>query len=229
MAKPMIKIDVVSDVVCPWCYIGKRRLEKAINALSDQYDFEVRYFPFELNADMPAAGLDQKEYLTKKFGGDDRYQEITDRVTTVAQHEGLTFDFNKQKISPNTRNSHRLILLAKEDNKHLEMVEALFKAYFTDGIDLTKNENLAEIASRIGMDRDKVKMFLESETGIAEVAMAESELHRLGVSGVPFYIIDNKYGISGAQSSETFIQAFQNIGKQLSAEGEVCDVNEQNC
>lgn len=227
--KPVIKIAVVSDVVCPWCYIGKRRMENAVKRLSDQFDFEIAYYPYELNPTMPLSGKNQKEYLSEKFGGDSEYERITDHTTAVAEAEGLTFNFEKQLVSPNTRNAHRLILLSKESGKHLEMVEALFKAYFTDGIDLSKKENLITIAEQVGLDRTRTELFLQSETGIAEVAVAENELQKIGITGVPFYIVNDKYGISGAQSSDTFVQAFQNIGKELALEGEACDVDGKNC
>lgn len=229
--KPKIKIGVVSDVVCPWCYIGKRRLEKAMHELSDKFDFEVEYFPFELNPQIPATGLNQKEYLAKKFGSEERYQQITGNVTTTAAREGLKFDFASQNVSPNTRNAHRLIQLAKEDNNHVALVEALFKAYFTDGTDLSKNENLVKIAEQAGMDSAKVEQFLQSDTGIVEIEMAERELQQIGISGVPFYIINNKYGISGAQPSESFIKAFEEIATApiTTDGGEACDVDGTNC
>jgi predicted DsbA family dithiol-disulfide isomerase len=230
MSKPKIKVGVISDVVCPWCYIGKRRLENAINNLSDKFDFDVEYFPFELNPQIPESGFDQKEYLTNKFGGEERYNQITDNTADVAAKEGLMFDFQGQKKSPNTRNAHRLIQFAKEDNKHLQMVEALFKAYFTDGVDLTKTESLVQLAANIGLDKTKIEQFLLSDTGKIEVEMAERELQQLGITGVPFYIIDNKFGISGAQPSESFIKAFEEIGSAPIAEGgEVCDVDAKNC
>jgi predicted DsbA family dithiol-disulfide isomerase len=227
--KPAIKIAVVSDVVCPWCYIGKRRMEKAVKALSGQFDFEIAYYPFELNPEMPLSGKDQKEYLSKKFGDVLEYERLTNHVTEVAETEGLVFDYPKQKVSPNTRNAHRLIMFAKESGKHLEMVEALFKAYFTEGVDLSKNENLVALATEVGLDKESTEQFLLSDTGIAEVAVAENELKKMGISGVPFYIVNDKYGISGAQSSETFIQAFQNVAKELSLKGEACDVDDKNC
>src|SRR6187399_1680124 len=130
MKKPVIQIDVVSDVVCPWCYIGKRRLEKAIDAVSDQFDFEVNYHPFELNPTIPQEGLNQKEYLTSKFGGKARYDQLIGNTTSVAASEGLAFNFNKQAISPNTRNMHRIIRLAAEHGRQKQVVEAFFKAYF---------------------------------------------------------------------------------------------------
>ncbi len=113
MNKPVIKIDVVSDVVCPWCYIGKRRLEKAIDQLKDKIDFEVEYHPFELNPDMPAEGRNHKEYLMAKFGGESKYNQLTRHVVDVAAAEGLKFDFTSETISPNTRNAHRLIAFSE--------------------------------------------------------------------------------------------------------------------
>jgi predicted DsbA family dithiol-disulfide isomerase len=229
MNKPVIKINVVSDVVCPWCYIGKRRLEGAMQKLSDKFDFEVEYFPFELNPQMPSSGMNQKEYLTQKFGGEQRYEQLTSHVTNIASQEGLVFDYASQAISPNTRNAHRLIQLAKEDGVHLKLVEKLFKAFFTDGIDLSRNENLVKLAVESGMQGDRVTSFLESSTGVAEVEMAEQELSKLGISGVPFYIVNNKYGISGAQQTEAFVRAFEEIGNPQLVSDEACDVDGTNC
>jgi predicted DsbA family dithiol-disulfide isomerase len=230
MDKPTIKIGVVSDVVCPWCYIGKRRLENAMLKVSDKFNFEVEYFPFELNPKMPIKGVNQKQYLSDKFGGEDRYNQITSHTTAVAAEEGLTFNFKAQQVSPNTRNGHRLIQLAREDGKQLELVEALFKAYFSDGIDLSKLENLTAIAAGVGMDETKVAAFLLSDTGITEVEMAEHELHELGITGVPFYVINNKYGISGAQSPESFVKVFEEIrATSPLVSDEACDVDGKNC
>lgn len=231
MNKPTIKIGVVSDVVCPWCYIGKRRLEKAIAELSPRFTFEVEYFPFELNPQMPSQGIDQKDYLMNKFGGEERYHQLTDHVTSIAAQEGLTLDYPAQKISPNTRNAHRLIQFAKENQKQLAVVEALFKAYFTDGIDLSKTENLLSVAVAAGLDREKTEAFLKSDAGRAEVEFTERELQQSGITGVPFYVVDNKYGISGAQPSESFIKAFEEIASadKVLETGESCDVDQKNC
>lgn len=232
MTKPVIKVSVVSDVVCPWCYIGKRRLEKAMDKVSDKFTFDVEYLPFELNPQMPEEGVNQKEYLSKKFGGEARYNQITGHTTSVAATEGLSFDFGSQLVSPNTRNAHRIIQLAKESNRQLPVVEALFKAYFSEGVDLSNHTNLIDIAEKCGMDRNEVKSLLQSDTGTAEVEMTEHQLQQLGISGVPFYIVDNKFGISGAQSPEAFIQAFEEVATSKSstlAEGEACDVDKKNC
>ena len=137
-----------------------------------------------------------------------------DRVIGVAAEEGLTFDFSKQPISPNTRKAHSLIQFARGDGKQLAVKEAFMKAYFTDGVDLSKNENLIDVAVKAGLDKEKAEKVLEDENAPIQVALAEQELSKLGISGVPFYIINNKYGISGAQPKETFIKAFQEIGQE---------------
>jgi predicted DsbA family dithiol-disulfide isomerase len=229
MSKPKIKIDVVSDVVCPWCYIGKRRLEKAVNQLKDKYDFELVYHPFELNPEMPVGGTDQKAYLTNKFGGPERYEQITNRVTTVAAEEGLNFDFGKQKISPNTREAHRIIQYAKQEGKQIETKEAFMKAYFEQGVDLSKKENLLSVAVQAGLTKEKVEKLLSTNEGLVEIALAEKEMQKLGITGVPFYIFNNQYGVSGAQPSEAFVQAFEDIGAKTELRSEACDVEDKNC
>lgn len=204
-------VDVVSDVVCPWCYIGKRRLEKSISLLKDEYEFEVNYLPFELNPQMPKEGKNQQEHLTAKFGGDSKYKELTENVIKVAAAEGLKFDYDRQQISPNTKDAHRLIWLAKSEGCQLEVKEALLKAYFEEGIDLSKPENLLDVVSAAGLDKDKAKALLDSDTGLVEVEYLQQLNNQRGISGVPFYIVNNKYGISGAQSPEHFVSAFREI------------------
>lgn len=213
MNKKKIKVEIVSDVVCPWCYIGKRRLEKAINTLKDTYEFDISYLPFELNPTIPESGLDQKEFLMKKFGGEARYNQITNHVKQVAAEEGLHFNFDKQGISPNTRLPHLLIQFAKQEGKQAEVKEAFMSAYFEKGVDLSKKENLIEVAASAGLERQKVETIIASSEGLKDIEKMETELQKLGVTGVPFYIIENKYGVSGAQPTDVFIQAFENIGK----------------
>ena len=229
MQKPVIKIEVVSDVVCPWCYIGKRRLERAIATVSDEFDFDVEYQPFELNAAMPKAGRNQKEYLTAKFGSTAQYEKIIASTTQVADEEGLHFNFAIQHVAPNTRDAHRIIWLAKNEGKQLAMKEAFMKAYFEDGIDLSNNENLVAIATQAGLEEKKVVDLLHSDYGLAEVVAAEQLNMERGVSGVPFYIINGKYGISGAQAPATFIEAFREIGKELVLENTSCQVDSKEC
>jgi len=211
MKKEKLRIDVVSDVVCPWCYIGKRRLEKAIETLAESIDFEIIYHPFELNPQQPTNGVNQKDYLSEKFGGEEQYDKITNQTTQVAASEGLTFHFDKQLIAPNTRKAHALIQAALEDGIQQTMVDAFFKAYFTDGVDLTKNRNLLNLATEAGMTQEKVSTILADDEAQLQVSLAEQELYKLGISSVPFYIINNRYGVSGAQAPETFIKTFQEV------------------
>jgi predicted DsbA family dithiol-disulfide isomerase len=210
MTKKKIKIEIVSDVVCPWCYIGKRRLERAIHTLNETYDFEITYLPFELNPSIPESGVNQKQYLTNKFGGEERYRQITGHVSAMAAEEGLSFNFDKQLVSPNTRKAHRIIQYAKMEGKQASVKEAFMSAYFEKGIDLSKSDNLLTIAEEAGLSKENVKAVLQQPDGDELIQKMERELQQLGVSGVPFYIINDKYGISGAQPAEVFMQAFAN-------------------
>ncbi len=230
MNKPKIKIDIVSDVVCPWCYIGKRRIEKAMNQLADQFEFEVSYLPFELNPQTPKEGFNQKEYLTKKFGSEEKYNQITRHVTSLAAEEGLKFDFEKQTVSPNTRDAHRIIWYAKQHGKQLAVKEAFMKAYFEEGVDLTKHENLISLAEKAGLDSKEISSLLKSDLLLADVTEAEQLNHQRGISGVPYYIINNQYGISGAQATEVFVQALTQIGNQpVIAQDNACAVDDPMC
>ncbi|MBX2963782.1 MAG: DsbA family oxidoreductase [Cyclobacteriaceae bacterium] len=207
MNKQSITIDVFSDIVCPWCYIGKRRLEGAIQRLSSNFVFDITYHPFELNPTLPASGLNQKEYLVNKFGGLDRYMQITEHVTRIAALDGLTFDFEKQTTAPNTRDAHRLVWWAKSYTKQAELTESLMKAYFTDGINLSLTDSLVTIGEAIGLPGHEAKNFLKSTEGLAEVEEAEDKAFQLRITSVPFYIINSKFGLSGAQPVEAFIEA----------------------
>ena len=216
MSKPKIKIDVVSDVVCPWCYVGKRRLEKAIDQLAGQIEVELEFHPFELNPDMPKEGKNQKEHLINKFGGEAQYKKITDNVTNVAAEEGLSFNFDKQKVSPNTRDAHRVIRYAKLEGKQAAVKEAFLKAYFEEGIDLSKKENVLTIAVKAGLNAIKVSSLLDSDEGLVEIELEQKMNRQRGISGVPYFIINNKYGISGAQPSEVFQKALLEIANSPS-------------
>lgn len=214
MSKIKISIDVVSDVVCPWCYIGKRRLENALSRLPENYEVDINFLPFELNPDTPKTGVDHKSYLANKFGGSDRYKQLTEHVTNIASGEGLKFDYSKQTVMPNTLDSHRLIQYAKKYRKQPEIKEALMKAYFEEGADLSKSENLVAIAEKVGLNGKEIKAFLSSDEGAVEVKHMEQMSQQRGVSGVPFYIINNKYGVSGAQPSDTFIEILNEVAKE---------------
>lgn len=228
--KSVIKIDIVSDVVCPWCYIGKRRIEHAMKLLENDFNFDVSYLPFELNPHTPSEGFNQREHLIRKFGGEEKYNQIASHVTRVAAEEGLQFHFDKQQISPNTSNLHRVIWFAKKEGKQAEVKEAFMKAYFEQGVDLTSSENIIAVAASAGLDAARVNTLLNSQEGLEEVNHLEQLNYQRGVSGVPFYIVNNQYAISGAQPSDVFVKALKQIGTELNMlQGETCDVDKENC
>lgn len=218
MEKIKIKVDVVSDVVCPWCYIGKRRLEKAIRQLPEAYEVSLQFLPFELNPDMPPEGSNQREYLTQKFGGEERYRKITEHVRNVAAEEGLQFDFDKQHRSPNTFNAHRLLWLAGKEGVQPTVKEALMSAYFEKGVDLTSKDTLLDVVASAGLNRVKAEALLNSTEGTEEVRGMEKQNYQRRISGVPFYIINDRYGLSGAQPSEVFLQALNQVANEAKAQ-----------
>lgn len=229
MNKPTIQIDIVSDVVCPWCYIGKRRLEKAMSELSDQFQFEVRYKPFELNPQMPKEGSNQLNYLVNKFGSRERYDNITRHVAQVAAEEGLKFNFEIQSVSPNTLDAHRLLWLADQEGVQPAVKEALMKAYFEVGKNLADRNVLLAVVVEAGLERKKAEEVLNTNLFVREVKDAESQNLQRGVSGVPFFIINNQYGISGAQSPEVFVSALKEIGATVMTAGDACSIDDRDC
>lgn len=216
----MLTIDVISDVVCPWCFIGKRRLEKALVGRAAS----VRWHPFQLNPDMPREGLDRKSYRIRKFGSWERSLELDAQVAAAGEGEGIAFHFDRMDRTPNTRDSHRIIGLAGERGVQDAVVEALFLAYFTDGRDLSDRATLAEIAAGAGLDRDEVGTLLAGDAGVDVVRAGEEQARRLGVSGVPFFVVNGRVALSGAQPPELFRQAFEQAGDAVVA-GDACAVD----
>jgi len=204
-------IDVVSDVVCPWCYIGKRHLEAALGTLADAGlpAPVVRWHPFELNPDLPREGIARRDYVERKFGGPARAAQIYDRVRRAGTQAGIAFDFERIALQPNTRDSHRLVAWAQSRGDAAALVERLFHAYFIEGRFVGSHEVLAEIAHEAGEDADAAHAFLGSGVGAGEIAEAEERAASLGISGVPFFIIDSRYGLSGAQPSEAIVEVIR--------------------
>lgn len=213
MDRQKIRIGIVCDVVCPWSYIGKRRLDKAMEITTDRYVFQLDYYPFELNPHTPEEGLDYHDYLRRKYGSDERFLALTAHIRRAAAREGLTFNIHLQHVFPNTRNAHRVMMFAREPGKQDELIEALFEAYFAKGIDLSRKENLLEIARQVGLDTERTSFLLNSNTGKLEIEMAEKELHDLGISSTPLYIIHDRLLIAGAQSVEAFVRAFDKVAE----------------
>lgn len=206
----MITIDVYSDVICPWCFIGKRRLEKGI-ALLDGRPITVRWHPFELNPDMPREGIDRRTYRTRKFGSWEWSLEMDAQVTRAGQGEGIAFHFDKMTRTPNTFDAHRLVWLAGERGVQDAVVEALFRAYFTDGCDLADRATIAAVVVEAGLDAVAVSALLVGDEGRDAVIAGERKAHRLGATGVPFVVINEALALSGAQPPETFRDAIEQV------------------
>lgn len=202
-----ISVDVVSDVMCPWCFIGKRRLSAAISLVPD-LPVEVRWHPYQLDETLPLEGKDRRRYLLDKFGPD-RIDTIHDRIEQIGSQEDIDFAFEKIEVCPNTLDAHRLILWAKADGLQDQMVERLFKAFFVNGEDLTKSETLVSIAAEVGMQADLVEQLLETDSDVEKTRKQIAWAHEIGVSGVPFFIIDGRFAVPGAEAAETLAAALR--------------------
>ena len=207
-----VVVDVVSDVVCPWCYIGKRRLEAAIAQFREsnpELPFEIRWHPFQLNPDLPAEGVDRKGYLEAKFGGPERAKQIYERVTAAGTSVGIPFDFDAIERQPNTLQAHRLVAWAQSRNEGDAdaLVEGLFRANFIEGRFVGSTDELVTIATAAGYDPTDARTFLESDALKDEVAQSDLRAREMGIGGVPFFIFDGKTAVSGAQEPATIVQA----------------------
>jgi len=216
-------IDVVSDAICPWCYIGKRRLERALRQAAPESEVRIGWRPFQLNPDMPREGMDRKEYLRAKFGEDDggkRYEA----VVAAGREEGIAFAFERIKRTPNTILAHRLIRYSARENKQEELVEALFRAYFTEGQDIGDAGVLADVAAAAGMDKAKTVAFLAGSEDEDTIRQEDAFARQIGIQGVPCFIIDRQYAVSGAQPPEAFLEVFELAAKEKDGSGANPDV-----
>ena len=216
MSEPMM-IDVWSDVVCPWCYIGEKRLEQAL-AQRPELAVEIRWQPFQLRPDMPAQGEPWGAFAFEKFGGIARAQAAFNQVTTVGREVGLEFNFDRVTSAPNTVDAHRLILLAGEYGLQWPLATALFAAYFSDGRNLNDHAQLVEIAVGVGLDGAAVRALLASDAKIADVQHNQESATQLGVQGVPFYVLDQRYAVSGAQPVGVFLRALDTAAREQTGE-----------
>jgi predicted DsbA family dithiol-disulfide isomerase len=215
-----LPIEVVSDVVCPWCYVGKRFLEQAI-ALKPEIPVTVRFRPYLLNPWVPREGMSREDYLTTKFGSVERYHSIAQRVAGAAAEEGLTYAVDKMKRQPNTLDCHRLILWAQSSGKAPAMKQRLMDLYFTEGADLSDREVLVRAAADIGMDASKTRELLASDADVERVEAAANSAKDAGIDGVPTFILGGVAAISGAQSPEVLANAIEQVAnnrEQLLAE-----------
>lgn len=200
-------IDIFSDTICPWCFIGKRRLERALKE-RPQLDLRVHWRAFQLNPDMPAEGLERQRYLELKFGGAENAKAVYDQVRAAGESEAIDFVFDKMTRTPNTVDSHRLIRFAGAHGRQDAVVEALFAAYFLRGEDIGDREVLTAAAVAGGLDEADAHAFLESDADRAEVQTEDANARRAGISGVPCFIFNGHYALAGAHPPEVLHQLF---------------------
>jgi predicted DsbA family dithiol-disulfide isomerase len=212
-----LNIDVYSDVICPWCFVGKHRLEKALAAVKDRFEARVTWHPFELNPDMPKEGLNRKEYRSAKFGSWEKSLALDEQVKKAGEGEGINFRHDLMERTPNTFDAHKLILLAGREGVQDKVAAAVFNGYFVEGKDVGDRETLIAIATAARMDAEKVKTFFESEESTNAVNEAKEKGRELRINSVPNFIINNLVSFSGAQSVETFIMAFEQAANSAAA------------
>ncbi len=214
-----MKVDIISDTICPWCYIGKARLEKAMTE-RPEIEFEIHWRPFQLNPDMPPGGMGRDEYLEAKFGGPDGARAAYEPVKQAAFDEGLDLRFDMIPKTPNTIDSHRLVRWSKTAGVQGEIVTALFQAYFEDGEDVSDPDILAQIAADNGMDANLVVDLLEGDEDKELISSEDQMARNMGVNGVPAFIFNDRFMVSGAQNSETLVDV---IDKIIEAEAEASE------
>jgi predicted DsbA family dithiol-disulfide isomerase len=212
----VLTVEVYSDVICPWCYVGKRRLERALRQVGNAVRIQVEWRPFQLNPTMPQDGMDRTAYLEAKFGSLDTFMEMEQRLLEVGGSEQIPFAFEKIVRTPNTFLAHRLIWHAGQQDCQDAVVDQLFKGYFEEGLDIGSTTVLAQLSERAGLKADQ---FLTSEEGVAEVKAEESVGHQLDIRGVPYFVLDKTYGMSGAQSVEAFVATLEKVRPDPTAAG----------
>ncbi len=211
-------IAVYSDIVCPWCYIGKRRLEQALALLAPEARPYVSWRPFELNPTMPAGGMDRRTYLEAKFGSLYRVESMLEQVREAGKQSGIVFAFDRMTRVPNTFDAHRLVWLAEQHGRQEQVVEAFFRGYFEGGIDLSDRDALAVLAEAGGLERQRIAKCLESDQGVKAVRNEEQKGLQLGIRGVPYFHRDGLTGLSGAQPPAVMAEWLrQKAGEQAPA------------
>lgn len=217
---PTLRVEVWSDVVCPWCYIGKRRFERALAELDGEVDVEVVYRPYQLDPTAPiGTATPVAEVYARKFGGPDRAEQIFRHVSGVAAEEGLEFRMD-DALRANTRDAHRLLWFAERSDSQGAVKERLLRAYFTEGRDVGDRAVLVDIAAAAGLDREEVAAFLDGTGGVAEVEALLAQAHEQGITAVPTYVIDDAWAVPGAQEPETFVQVIRRMVERRAAESD---------
>jgi predicted DsbA family dithiol-disulfide isomerase len=208
-----LEIDVISDVVCPWCYLGKRKLDAAMKQV-EAFSYDVRWRPFQLDPTIPPEGIARSEYMSRKFGAE-KIAAIHARLEEAGQEEGLSFAFDKITRSPNTLDAHRLIRWAQPSGKQSDIVERLFKLYFVEGQDIGDRNVLIDVARQAELDVDLITRLFAEGVDIVPVQEEMSTAARMGISGVPFFIFGGKYAVSGAQPVDALVGVIWKAGSEL--------------
>ena len=202
-----MQVAIVSDTICPWCYIGKRRFERA--STGRPADLSVEWRPFQLNPDMPADGTDRRRHMEAKFGSEERVAEIFATIESAGEAEGIQFAFDSILRTPNTVDSHRLIAFAGQQGAQDGVVEALFRRYFEQGEDIGDRAVLAAAGGDGGLDEDEVRRFLTGSGGTEQVRRESEDASQAGISGVPCFIFEGRYAVTGAQTPDVFERIFE--------------------
>jgi predicted DsbA family dithiol-disulfide isomerase len=210
----MVKLDIISDPICPWCYIGKAQLDRALEAEPD-HPFEIEWHPFQLNPEMPAEGMDRHAYLEAKFGGPEKAAEVYATIAEHAEAAGLEIDWSRIERTPNTLDAHRLIHWAGIEGCQTAVVSALFRAYFREGRDIGDPEVLADIADARGMDASVVLRLLASDADREEIAARDKAARDMGVTGVPTFIVARQHAVPGAQPTELWRKVIGEMQEKL--------------
>ena len=214
----MAKIDIISDPICPWCYIGKTRLDRALE-LNPTHNFIIEWHPFQLNPTMPKDGMDRREYLEAKFGGQKEAIEIYSNIDKTATETGLSLNFGGIKRTPNTIDAHRLIHWAGIEGRQNSIIDRLFKAYFQEGRDISEHSVLTRIASAAGMDQDVVRSLLKSDADKEDIKARDTDARKRGIQGVPAFVVANEYVIQGAQTIDIWDNIIKEIQEVISKNG----------
>jgi len=214
----MAKIDIISDPICPWCYIGKTRLDRALE-LNPTHNFIIEWHPFQLNPTMPKDGMDRREYLEAKFGGQKEAIEVYSNIDKTATETGLSLNFGGIKRTPNTIDAHRLIHWAGIEGKQNSIIDRLFKAYFQEGRDISEHSVLTRIASAAGMDQDVVRNLLKSDADKEDIKARDTDARKRGIQGVPAFVVANEYVIQGAQTIDIWDNIIKEIQEVISKNG----------
>ncbi|MFP4229422.1 MAG: DsbA family oxidoreductase [Salinivenus sp.] len=208
-------IDVYADIACPWCYVGRAHLKNALTQ-RPSLDVTLRWRPFQLQPNMPPTGRDFREVLSQKFGGWEQAQHMFERIQAMGAEDGLTFDFEAIEVAPNTANAHRLILWAQDQSADTAdaLATTLFRAYFTEGRNVSSPDVLVDCAGEVGLDRSDARALLDGDDYAAAVRESQQQAQQRGITGVPCYVFEGQHAVTGAQPADVFVEALDAVQEE---------------